>query len=348
MTAALSGGLGLSADRRYEVRFFSRRGALLEAIAEDTRPALAFIDLQREESVDTAYAGHRLIETIRRHPRLAHCRPLAYTAYAYGDVVALVHKHGGYGLVSRYWNDKARRSDLELLRDQLDELLNVPERAPADQDDFLLRTGVPSADPLSTLEESATSEVFTKDNKWFLEPSFWALMRHLAHPHVGQTAAIAWVQAEFQAMSVSGYEKRVERLTGTLASEFQIPSPDLRKAALRLLELVPHRRAAPDEQVSLKHLARVRGLHPVLPPGGTEDPTGLLAESWLDEEAITVLRQVIDQIPLVPTNHDQHLHTAALEKTLRSLDPASEGQSLVPPLIRAVNGILDTFHERER
>lgn len=349
--SALEHGMGLTADAGYILQFYDNRQDLLEAIAENPRhDALAFIDLQQHERDDTSYSGHRLIDTIRRHPQLWHCRPFAFTAYAFPDVIDLVKRHGGYGIVSKHWLNRATSRDAAELRTELCDILDHPARPATDQAGFLVRGRLaPTAG--TDDEDVAILEVFRDTPSWTSEPAFWACIRHLAIDHVGPRAAAHWLHAAFPEVTARAYEKRIEGLASALAPQFRVPVPSLHRAARRLLELVPQRRAAPDEIVSLKHLGRIEGMAGLLfadDDDADQDPTGMLAQSWVDDDAIAALRDILEVLPGLPGNAQQHRHAHALEQTLTSMHPESDGRALYPPLIRAVNGILDAYAALEQ
>ena len=81
---------------------FGNRIDLFEAIAASTEPLVALIDLQSDDKLDNNFSGHRVIETIRRHPVLARrCRPVAYTVHARRDVIDLAHRHGALAVIEQ-------------------------------------------------------------------------------------------------------------------------------------------------------------------------------------------------------------------------------------------------------
>src|SRR4051812_22180376 len=104
-----------------DLRAFENRNELLAAIAAEQRPSLALVDLQHDDWRDLNYSGHRIIETIRYHPSLWQtCRPLAFTVHAVPQVLALVARHGAYGMIAQSKLDAALDVDLcGQLREQL-------------------------------------------------------------------------------------------------------------------------------------------------------------------------------------------------------------------------------------
>ena len=173
-----------------------------------------------------------------------------------------------------------------------------------------------------------------------LNENQWMVLRYAAE-NVGPSAIAAFIHEEF---GIDGASP-VEYLQDKLKLQYRTAGrPDLRAAALDLLQRLPHKRHVPDDGLSLKLLPRLRDLQ--------QQPFGpLMNAGFLDDEARQTYFGVLGAIDTralgnnAGADHNRAQIREALEQLVDGAAPDQRDQRrrrLERALIRAVNNLVDT------
>lgn len=338
-------GIGLDEIGSYESRL-----DLFADLEGVDRRVVVLIDLQSHDRHDQSYSGHRIIETIRRHPALArNGRPLAYTVHARPDVVALARRHGALALVSK--------TDLDAPDDEIPNLglagflrrmMNLEREAiPAafavfpDTTRAEARYKRTREDVAQALDRVLVPEATTSETR---QPFFWDVIRYLADG-LEQSSAAYWVSADNPDISPRQVTKSLERLRPIVAHEYRVGAGvDWQTFGADLLELVPQHRSAPTLTRTLRALIRVNEIEDLL------TSKDLRRRGYLDAHAVAALDRVLavdpSPVPRPRGNEGRWKHTEDLLATLVAVEPASEQRAaLTAAFVRGVNNVYATYVE---
>ncbi|WP_026909790.1 hypothetical protein [Patulibacter minatonensis] len=333
--ALLERRLGCTPDHGFAVLSHSNRIRLFDAIAAQATPAVALVDLQAEDRLDNEYSGHRVIEIVRRHPELhASCRPVAFTAFAYPGVVELTRRHGAYGVISKQWA-QTRDVDPGAVREWLRAIAGAPPVPIEETDGF--RTLGPRLEAGTEGEDEVVAWFFRDRPSIVEQPFFWDVVRYLADD-LDRRSIARWVHADHPGVSEQAVERHLERMGDAVDPRYRTQGLRLEELARDLIAELPHRRAAPTNEVLLRTLHRLQEL------GTMTTDYRVVAAGRIDEEALSVTRRVQRALEQVRIQGGQHAHHAALLDVLRRLEPDSGGRVLHAPLIRGVHGVVDTWN----
>jgi CheY-like chemotaxis protein len=317
---------------------------LFEEIAEREDPLIALIDLQADDKLDNNFSGHRVIETIRRNPRLAaRCQPVAYTVHARPDVVDLARRHGAVALISKH--------DLDVPREQVD-LPGFLERLRAQplagfgeghENGFEIFPGTERAKLRTEAQETqldlALDEVLiSSDARIVREPYFWQFVRYLADG-LDVTSVVHWIAVDF-GLTDKAVKKAIEDLRGYLEPQYTVHGVQWNEFARDLLKAAPARRVAPLDEQMLRVLHRISELEAVL-----RDPA-IRRDSHLDADALAAVDLVLDPYKgmRLPGNPGHWQHTDALKARMEDVEPDAVARiRLQANFVRAVNNIYDTY-----
>jgi CheY-like chemotaxis protein len=334
-----------------ERRPFSNRIELFEAIEGTQHTVVALIDLQSDERTDNNYSGHRVIDTIRRHPQLRErCVPIAYTAHPREDVIALARDHGASALISKIDLDVA---DIEPLREPLREFLEH-------QRDLLPRAG--SFDPGAVhgfpvfpdierarerihMERENMREIvdslLRRDAKILRQPYFWPVVRYFARG-LDQASVARWINFDWE-VPLGTVTKALDDLGQSLAPQYRIPNLAWQQFACDLLARVPHQRLA----LHPSSIELIRGLPPVGELEGILRDPALRRASYLDDAALQAIDLVVDPLMGVGATSG---HVGAwkqadeLMERLCDLEPDEHARmALRVDFVRAVSNMYDTY-----
>ncbi len=339
---------GLSAP---QLRLFSNRIELCEAIdtAQDT--VVALVDLVSDDRTDNNYSGHRVIDTIHRHPRLRErCVPIAYTAHVREDVIGLIRAHGASAAISKADLDIP---DVERFREGLPEFLEIQrERLPQAVDfdpevhcDFPIFPDIERARERDHLERERVREsvhsLLTRDTRILRQPYFWPAVRYFADG-LDQVSVARWINFDFE-IPQSTIMKALDDLGQSLAPQFRVPKLEWKKFARALLARVRHEH----EALEPSRIELIRGLPPVSELEGIlRDPT-IRRASYLDDAALQAIDLVVDPIMGVG-NTSGHIgawkQADDLIERLGDLEPDEHARmALRVDFVRAVSNMYDTY-----
>jgi DNA-binding transcriptional regulator YdaS (Cro superfamily) len=337
-----------------EMRTFTRRVELFQVIAErdpSDGPAVALVDLEAEPR-DPSYSGHRVIETIRRHPTLrSRCRPLAYTAHARPDVVDLACEHLAITVVSKTGLDRAEvdpedvRRFLMAVRD--DQYLTENERDDAPRV-FPTPLERPARDygteAQLTRALARVLSVPPENCRVAKEPYFWTMMRYLAYGL--EPASVAqFIETDRQGKARS-VRNALERLAKEVEFEYiHGDKVDWTRFAGDLLGMVPQFRGVPTPVETLRLLVRVNRIEPLL------TDKRLRQLSYVDPEALAALDRVLDARAIPPRqgNTGRWKLVEQMTHALEALEPAlADRARLQAAFTRGVHGIYETYRETRR
>jgi hypothetical protein len=334
-------GIGAGSTTRFTIREFFNRNALLAAIAADPEPSLALVDLQADDYLDNNYSGHRIIEAIRRHPRLSRCRPLAFTIHDREDVVRLARDHGALGLVRRAGLEvDADRREAIALEDRLGEIMDVPlvaGRAPGtfalipDSDD----AGAARSDDDDDAAAAAILGVFTyrvDDDR----PAFWDYIRFFADD-IDPQSIKRWTMRD-HGLSERVVKDDLNQLGLAARPRFRSRGLDMAGLARELLRAVPGRRLAPDGKLQLRTLHRFTEAAILI------DDREVVDASYIDAEAHDALSRVLEKVAESEGPHPRSGHwwyAEALEGVLRA-HFVGDLERLRPALVRGIHALFDT------
>jgi CheY-like chemotaxis protein len=318
---------------------------LFEVIARSEVPIIALVDLQADERNDQNYSGHRIIETICRHPTLeARCRPLAFTVHARPDIVRLALSHGAHAVVSK--------TDLDVPDDQvpvvgfehfLHQVLNDHEKDGQ-------RRVFPSTDQVR--ERQARDEaratlalerlLVCSSNGIIAKPFFWDMVRYLASG-LEPASTAHWVEADNPVVSARTVIKTLEDLKPLVAYEYRTGSNvEWKQFASDLLELLPQYRPAPSLSDALRVLPRISEL------GNLLVDKELQQKGYLDTAASEALNLVLDReaLPRRRGHEGRWKHIEELQGTLREIEPNNAHRAaLTAAFTRGVYNVYATYLE---
>jgi hypothetical protein len=346
--------------RRYGVReeqllSFSNRIDLFEAIDARSDRAVALIDLQSDDQADSNYSGHRVVETIRRHPRLRElCTPLVYTVHVRDDVIELARRHGGCGLISKIDLDVPEQEGARI--DLLGFLAEQRERPP---DPFPAQPNQPRHFPQFPDVRRARERMLAQDSelsaalvaglasrpKILFTDHFWQAVRYFAEG-TDPASVARWISAD-RGVSQRTVEVELDDLRDCLAPKYKVHGIQLEAFARDLLARVPHKRhpLAPEQLDSLRVLQRVSPLEAVL------RDSRLREESYLDEAALAAIDRVVDPLSGVGRllgKLGASYYTDDLLERLTDLEPNEQARTrLQADLVRGVTNMYDTYLAHE-
>ena len=257
-----------------QLRLFSNRIELCEAIDAAHDTVVALVDLQSDDRADNNYSGHCLIDTIRRHPRLRGlCVPVAYTTHVREDVIALVRSHGASAAISKDDLDVPhvelfREGLLEFLEEQRERLPRTKDFDPEVDHGFPIFPDTARARERDHLEREAVREsvhsLLSRDARILRQQYFWPAMRYFADG-LDQVSVARWIHFDFE-IPQSTVMKALDDLGQSLAPQYRVPKLAWDKFARDLLAKVRHQRVAlpPSSIEMLRGLPRVSELEGIL------------------------------------------------------------------------------------
>jgi len=337
-----------------EMRSFGHRVELFQAIAErepSEGPAVALVDLEAERR-DPGYSGHRVIETISRHPTLrSRCRALAYTAHARPDVVDLACEHLAITVVSKTGLDRSDidpedvRRFLMAVRDDHHPSVNEGEGAPCVFPAPLARAARDYGTHAQvTRALGRVLSVPPEMCRVVIEPYFWTMMRYLAYGlEPGSVGQFIETDGQGKARSV---RNALEQLAQDVEFEYiQGDKVDWTRFAGDLLGMVPQFRGVPTPAEALRLLVRVHKIEPLL------TDKRLRQLSYVDPEALAALDRVLDAGAIPPRQGHTGRWKVVEQMTdaLEALEPAlADRARLQAAFTRGVHGIYETYLETRR
>jgi len=338
------------------LRSFSNRIDLLQAIDALDRVAVALVDLQSDERSGSNYSGHRIVETIRRHPRLRErCVPLVYTVHVREDVVELACEHGACGLISKTDLDvpAAERARIDLVG-FLEELRRRPPSHYAGAADYTAEQFPCFPDVQRARERLRAQEARLRADlgsvlddipRIMRRPYFWPAIRYFAEG-TDPASVARWIAEDYGAAKRT-VELELDSLRDHLAPRYKVRGADMAGFARDLLERAPHKRRAlaPDDLDSVRVLQRLSALEGVL------RSRSLRAESYLDEAALRAIDRVVD--PLVGVRRlagkvgASHYANDLLLRLSRIEPDEQARKRLRVELVRGVTNMYDTYLAHE-
>ncbi|MGH2911814.1 MAG: hypothetical protein ACRDJ3_04990, partial [Solirubrobacteraceae bacterium] len=334
-----------------QLRLFSNRIDLFEAIDAAEHTVVALVDLQSDDRTDNNYSGHRVIDTIRRHPLLRRrCVPIAYTVHVREDVVTLARAHGASGLISKVDLDvpdveRFREGLLDFLEEQRGRLPESEDCDPQLDYGFAIFPDIERARERTYLEQEKVREsvhsLLRRDAKILRQPYFWSAVRYFAID-LDQASVAHWVHVDFQ-IPESTVTKALDDLGQSLAPQYRVHKLAWKEFARDLLAIAPHERVAlhPGSIEMVRGLQRVSELEGIL-----RDPF-IRRASYLDDAALQAIDLVVD--PITGVGHTSgHVgawkHADHLIERLCDLEPDEHARmALRADFVRAVSNMYDTY-----
>jgi CheY-like chemotaxis protein len=339
---------GLSAP---QLRLFSNRIELFEAIDSADHTIVALVDLQSDDRTDNNYSGHRVIDTIRRHPRLRErCVAIAYTVHVREDVVTLARAHGASGLISKVDLDvpdveRFREGLLDFLEEQRSRLPEPEDFDPEVDYGFPIFPDIERARERAHLERETVREsvhsLLRRDPKILRQPYFWPAVRYFASG-LDQASVAHWIHVDFQ-VPESTVTKALDDLGQSLAPQYRVHKLAWKEFAGDLLAIVPHERVALDPS----SIEMVRGLQRVSELEGILRDPVIRRASYLDDAALQAIDLVVD--PIAGVGHTSgHVgawkHADHLIERLCDLEPDEHARmALRADFVRGVSNMYDTY-----
>jgi hypothetical protein len=322
---------------RRDVTIFGNRLTLFKHIMGACDRCVALIDLQADDRSDYTYSGHRVIETIARHPELsARCAPAAFTAHSRPDVVELARRHRAIALLSK--NDLDRH--LPVGGESFPKFITRLREGPTAGFEIFPATVAPPAVTASLDVLSAFVNVHVEEVVIARKPYFWHVMRYLADD-VDKASIGRWIEAEFDGARRRTVINQIGELGNQMLPRYRRRSlPALTDFAQDVLELAPQQRVAPSDTEMLRLLPYFSVGDEVL------GDRSLRKISFIDAEAAEALDRVVSRFPALGKREGRDgiwRHTEDIEAALRLVEPDSTKR--IPfrlAFIRGVNGMYDT------
>jgi hypothetical protein len=316
---------------------------LLDAIAERNGAAIALIDLESNEVTDQQYSGHRIIETISRHPDLRlRCRPIAFTQHARPDVIDLARRHGAAALISKLTLDGL--DNREPLAAFLERHRAAHEAGQTAEFELYPQTAIDDQRARAYVEkdQAAMDRVFREPPKLFAHPYFWDVISLLAEGLDLQSVS-AYVAVDHNA-NASTVKIYIEKMAGSMKPRYRIRKTHWQDFARQLLRDLPHRRAAPSDERLVRALHRLHALE------GLVDDGMLIEKSYLDPDALSALKRVWNPYADAPRvdkglgNVADTAYRERLDARLKALAVDEQDRlALQSAFVRAVYNLYDTY-----
>jgi hypothetical protein len=326
----------------------SNRNDLLQAIADDDRPSIALIDMRGVEREDFAYIGRRILDTIRRHPRLAsRCRPIALTKYPSEDVCELARRHGAVALINQTALDgreAIERAALPLVEFLNDLLVSPATTTSPGSFKVFPSTGIAAGEWSLEDEVREIAQRFRGMPDAANKPYFWHILRYYAD-RIDRESIIRWIATDFvDSVVESQVNKQITELSDLADVRYRSKGVDLSELARDLLVACPHRRVAPTDTLS------VRTMHRLVEVRRLANVHDVVQASWIDEEALSAVRRVSD-LMLEREEHErihpragQWAHTQRLEDILSDHEPDETRRAhLRAAIVRGTHALFDTY-----
>jgi hypothetical protein len=322
---------------------------LFDAIAASPEVVVALVDLQSDNRTDNNYSGHRVIETIRRHPKLAmRCQPIAYTVHARTDIIDLARRHGARALISKHDLD-VPRADIPkvnlagFLADQRRRQPALYGEDAALEDDFPVfpdtRRARERLERQDKQVRAALDSVLQGTPKILSRPYFWQVVRYLADD-IDSTSVAHWIHADFR-VPTRTVENDIEDLRRYLGPRYLIRGAAWGKFARDLLNAAPQKRLAPTDLEMVRVLQRISVLEDVLHNPRTR------SESYLDATALEAIDRVVDPMAGIGRrlgHAGDWQHTNDLLKRLAAVEPDENARMILQvDFVRAVSNMYDTY-----
>ncbi|HEY5194265.1 MAG TPA: hypothetical protein VIJ39_10395 [Solirubrobacteraceae bacterium] len=323
------------------------RIALCEAIAQSEGALVALIDLQSDDRTDNNYSGHRVIETIRRNPKLARrCRPIAYTVHARPDIIDLARRHGARALISKH--------DLDVPAEEMPSVnltaflagqrqLDVLPLGDTEVEDFTVFPDTRRAKERFESQDLTMARAFDGilhgTPEMVSRPYFWQAIRYLAEG-IDPTSVAHWIHADFSVPERT-VEKKMDDLRGYLEPRYLAHGVAWADFARDLLKAAPQKRLAPSDLDMVRVLQRISALEDLL-----HDPT-IRAESYLDDRALRAIDRVVDPTVGIGRGLGHSGDWAHADDVLRRLavvEPEEKARRVLQiEFVRGVSNMYDTY-----
>jgi CheY-like chemotaxis protein len=289
-----------------EIYATTSRSALLQRISglDAASRGLALVDLCAEDGHDHEYRGLRIIETIRRHPRLAQrAHPIALTRHARTEILTDLHQAGAVAAIHKR---ALESNDTAVVSDGLAHLARTPLTPWEARADVQVFPPQPSLAVIGEDEQSVWRNLFGT-----LHHS--DLRRQIL---LGRAAGIPNRELAGKLIVHEGtIEKTIRDMQDHLAPRYQMGAvPSLLPAAQEFLRRCVQLGPLPADLARLPAPSRIKAWY---------DDEPIRRDAWLDPEADGELR---DALLHPPARWQQSVQNAqAITRgALALLDSASE------------------------